>query len=71
MVAEDLEKDEISRKKRERQERKIAKKNGVPIPQSDDWERKKQRLPQDNGEAMATSASCFKGSFLMRSKSIF
>lgn len=56
MVAEDLEKDEISRKKRERQERKIAKKNGVPIPQSDDWERKKQRLPQDNGEALATSA---------------
>jgi hypothetical protein len=56
MVAEDLEKDEISRKKRERQERKIAKKNGVPIPQSDDWERKKQRLPLDNGEALATSA---------------
>ena len=56
MVAEDLEKDEISRKKRERQERKIAKKNGVPIPQSDDWERKKQRMPQENGETMTTSS---------------
>ena len=57
MVAEDLEKDEFTRKKRERQEKKNAKKNGMPIPQSDDWEQKKQRLPQDNGEATAAFQS--------------
>ena len=56
MVAEDMEKDEVSRRKRERHERRIAKKNGMPIPESDDWDRKRQRLPQDNGEATAASA---------------
>lgn len=57
MVAEDSEKDEVSRKKRERQERKIAKKNGVLIPATDDWDRKRQRVPLDGGEQASVPAS--------------
>lgn len=41
MNAEDSEKDEVSRKKRERQEKKIAKKNGTAVPSTEDWKRQK------------------------------
>lgn len=57
MVAEDSEKDEVSRKKRERQERKIAKKNGIVIPPSEDWDRKRQRMLVEAGEHMIPSSS--------------
>lgn len=56
MVAEDSEKDEISRKKRERQERKIAKKNGVPVPSTDEWDRKRQRVLPENTELSSVPA---------------
>jgi hypothetical protein len=56
MVAEDSEKDEISRKKRERQERKIAKKNGVPVPSTDEWDRKRQRVLPENTELSSAAA---------------
>lgn len=57
MVAEDSEKDEISRKKRERQERKIAKKNGVPVPSTDEWDRKRQRVLPENTELSSAPAA--------------
>jgi hypothetical protein len=56
MVAEDSEKDEISRKKRERQERKIAKKNGVPVPSTDEWDRKRQRVLPESTELSSVPA---------------
>ena len=57
MVAEDSEKDDASRKKRERQERKIAKKNGVPVQSIEDWERKRQRISADNEQSAPSSSS--------------
>ena len=63
MNAEDSEKDEVSRKKRERQEKKIAKKNGTAVPSTEDWKRQKTHTETVEHSAPSSSSSVSAASY--------